>query len=133
ALTGGSTRGLRINTLAPARIATAEEWYKIRREALVPHDGYYDLRFTAELWEVYYYDHLSLLTVDHPPGTEIFIDERFVIPPAKLAIITVEAPHKIARAVDDDGHDVTDIVATRDGRALANFGRRQEPGVPRDP
>src|SRR5207248_3057251 len=113
----GSAIGLRINTLGSAKIAATEEWYKIGRDQLVPHDGYYDLRFTAELWEVYYYDHLSLLTVDHPPGTEIFVDERFVIPPAKLAITTVEAPHKIARAVDDDGHDVTDIVATLDGRS----------------
>jgi hypothetical protein len=128
----GSAIGLRINTLGSAKIAATEEWYKIGREALVPHDGYYDLRFTAELWEVYYYDHLSLLTVDHPPGTEIFVDERFVIPPARLAITTVKTPHKIALAVDDDGHDVTDIVASRDGRALDNFGRGQYQGVTRD-
>src|SRR5439155_15224375 len=91
-----------------------------------------DLRFTAELWEVYYYDHLSLVTVDHPPGTEIFVDERFVIPPPKLSITTVEAPHKLAHAVDDDGHDVTNIVATLDGRYLDTFGRGQYQGVTRD-
>ena len=78
-------------------IAATEEWYKIGRDQLVPHDGYYDLRITAELWETYYYDHLALMTVDHPVGTDIFVDERFVIPPAKLAITTVETPHKIAR------------------------------------
>jgi len=128
----GSAIGLRINTLGSAKIAATEEWYKIGRDALVPRDGYYDLRFTAELWEVYYYDHLALLTVDHPPGTEIFVDERFVIPPAKLAITTVETPHKIARAVDDEGHDVTAIVATLDGRALNNFGPGQYQGVTRD-
>ena len=58
---------------------------------------------------------LALMTVDHPAGTEIFVDERFVIPPAKLAITTVATPHKIARAVDDTGNDVTDIVGTLDG------------------
>ena len=82
----GSAIGLRINTLGSANIAATEEWYKIGRDQLVPRDGYYDLRITAELWEVYYYDHLALMTVDHPVGTEIFVDERFVIPPAKLAI-----------------------------------------------
>jgi tetratricopeptide (TPR) repeat protein len=128
----GSAIGLRINTLGSAKIAATEEWYKIGRDQLVPHDGHYDLRFTAELWEVYYYDQLALLTVDHPPGTEIFVDERFVIPPAKLAITAVETPHKIVRAIDDNGHDVTDIVSTVDGRALDNFGRGQYQGVTRD-
>ena len=67
-----------------ADIAATGEWYKIGRDQLVPHDGFYDIRITAELWEVYYYDYLALMTVDHPAGTEIFVDERFVIPPAKL-------------------------------------------------
>ena len=85
----GSAIGLRINTIGSAQIAATGEWYKIGRDQLVPHDGYYDIRVTAELWEVYYYDYLALMTVDHPAGTEIFVDERFVIPPAKLAITTV--------------------------------------------
>jgi tetratricopeptide (TPR) repeat protein len=128
----GSAIGLRINTLGSAKIATTGEWYKIRRDQLVPHDGYYDLRITAELWEVYYYDRIALMTVDHPVGTEIYVDERFVIPPAKLGFTTVAAPHKIARATDDNGKDVTDIVSTLDGRALASFGRGQYQGITRD-
>jgi hypothetical protein len=82
----GSAIGLRINTLGSAKIAATGEWYKIRRDQLVPHDGYYDIRVTAELWEVYYYDYIGLMPVDHPEGTEIFVDERFVVPPAKLGI-----------------------------------------------
>ena len=103
----GSAIGLRINTLGSAKIAATGEWYKIGRDQLVPHDGYYDIRITAELWEVYYYDYVALMPVDHPVGTEIFVDERFVIPPAKLGFTTVATPHKIARAVDDNGQDVT--------------------------
>jgi tetratricopeptide (TPR) repeat protein len=128
----GSAIGLRINTLGSAKIATTGEWYKIRRDQLVPHDGYYDLRITAELWEVYYYDRIALMTVDHPSGTEIYVDERFVIPPAKLGFTTVATPHKIARATDDNGKDVTDIVSTLDGLALASFGRGQYQGITRD-
>jgi Tfp pilus assembly protein PilF len=128
----GSAIGLRINTLGSADIATTGEWYKIGRDQLLPHDGYYDIRITAELWEVYYYDYLALMAVDHPVGTEIFVDERFVIPPAKLGITTVATPHKIARAIDDRGQDVTDIVSTLDGRALDTFGRGQYQGVTRD-
>ena len=128
----GSAIGLRINTLGSAQIAATGEWYKIGRDQLVPHDGYYDLRITAELWEVYYYDYLALMTVDHPVGTEIFVDERFVIPPLKLGYTVVSMPHKIARAIDDTGQDVTGIVDTLDGKALASFGRGQYQGITRD-
>ena len=103
-----------------------------RTEQLVPHDGYYDLRITAELWETYYYDYLSLMAVDHPVGTEIYVDERFVIPAAKLAITSTEMPHKIVSATDDDGNDVTDVVSALDGKYLDNFGRGQYQGVTRD-
>jgi Tfp pilus assembly protein PilF len=128
----GSAIGLRINTLGSAKIAATGEWYKIRRDQLVPHDGYYDLRITAELWEVYYYDRIALMTVDHPADTEIYVDERFVIPPAKLGFTTVATPHKITRATDDNGKDVTDIVSALDGRALDSFGRGQYQGITRD-
>jgi tetratricopeptide (TPR) repeat protein len=128
----GSAIGLRINTLGSAQIAATGEWYKIGRDQLVPHDGYYDLRITAELWEVYYYDYLALMTVDHPVGTELFVDERFVIPPLKLGLTTVATPHEIVRAVDDTGQDVTDIVRTLDGKAVSSFGRGQYQGITRD-
>jgi tetratricopeptide (TPR) repeat protein len=127
-----SAIGLRINTLGTARVEATEEWYKIGRDQLVPRDGYYDLRITAELWETYYYDQLALMTVDHPEGTEIFVDERFVIPPAKLAVTTVSTPRKIARAVDDNGTDVTEVVSSLDEKYLDTFGRGQYQGITRD-
>ena len=127
-----SAIGLRINTLGTARVEATEEWYKIGRDQLVPRDGYYDLRITAELWETYYYDHLSLMVVDHPEGSEIFVDERFVIPPAKLAVTTVSTPRKIAKATDDQGQDVTTVVNTLDGNYLDTFGRGRYQGVTRD-
>ena len=128
----GSAIGLRINTIGSAKIAATGEWYKIRRDQLVPRDGYYDIRVTAELWEVYYYDYLSLMPVDHPEGTEIFVDERFVVPPAKLGFTTVATPKPIKQAIDDHGEDVTALVSARDGKALDNFGRGQYQGLTRD-
>jgi hypothetical protein len=127
-----SAIGLKINTLGTARVEATEEWYKISSSELVPRNGYYDLRFTAELWETYYYDYLNLMTVDHPAGTDVFVDERFVIPPAKLAITAVETPHPIARAVDDTGTDVTAILRDLDGKYLDTFGRGQFQGVTHD-
>jgi len=128
----GSAIGLRINLLGPARIETTEEWYKIGRDQLVPRDGYYDLRITGELWETYYYDYLALMTVDHPAGTEIFTDERYAVPPVKLAVTATATPQPIARAVDDNGRDVTEILRSLDGRYLDTFGRGQYQGVTRD-
>jgi Tfp pilus assembly protein PilF len=128
----GSAIGLRINTLGTAKIATTGEWYKIARDQLVPHDGYYDLRISAELWEVYYFDHLALMAVDHPANTEIYVDERFSIPPPKLQFTTVKTPHKIASATDDLGKDVTELVSTLDGRGLSSFGKGQFQGITRD-
>lgn len=128
----GSAIGLRINTIGSAKIAATGEWYKIRRDQLVPHDGYYDIRVTAELWEVYYYDYIALMPVDHPAGTEIFVDERFVVPPLKLGLTTVETPQKLARAIDDNGNDVTEVVSKLDGKALDTFGRGQYQGLTRD-
>jgi tetratricopeptide (TPR) repeat protein len=128
----GSAIGLRINTLGSAAIGTTGEWYKIGRDQLVPRDGYYDLRITAELWEVYYYDRIALMTVDHAVGTEIYVDERFVVPPQKLGFTAVASPHQIARATDDNGQDVTELVSTLDGRALASFGKGQFQGITRD-
>ena len=127
-----SAIGLRINTIGTARVEATEEWYKIGGDELVPRDGFYDLRITAELWETYYYDQLSLMTVDHPVGTDIFVDERFVIPPAKLAVTAVETPRMIVHAVDDSGNNVTDIVSELDERYLDNFGRGRYQGVTRD-
>jgi len=52
----------------------------------VPRDGVYDLRITAELWETHFFDHVALLVVDHPAGTDIYVDERFAVPPPALTV-----------------------------------------------
>jgi hypothetical protein len=128
----GSAIGLRINNLGTASIAATEEWYKIGGKQLSARDGFYDLRITGELWETYYYDSLALMAVDHPADTEIFTDERFSVPPVKLAITSVAPPQPIARAVDDRGNDVTSVLHDLDGNYLDTFGRGQYQGVTRD-
>jgi hypothetical protein len=128
----GSAIGLRINSIGAARVEATEEWYKIGRDQLAAHDGFYDLRITGELWETYYYDSLRLMAVDHPEGTEIFTDERFAVPAVKLAVTAVGEPQPIALAVDDNGHDVTETLRSLDGKYLDTFGRGQYQGVTRD-
>ena len=128
----GAALGLRIDSMGPARIAATEEWYKIPGNALVPRDGSLDLNITGELWETYYYDYLALMAVDHPIGTEVFTDERFAVPPVKLAVTTVAEPRAIAHATDDLGNDVTETLRNLDGNYLDTFGRGQYQGVTRD-
>jgi hypothetical protein len=128
----GAAIGLRIDGVGTDHIAATEEWYKIPRAALQSLHGYYDLRVTGELWESYYYDALSLMVVDHPAGTEVFTDERFDVPPVKRAITAVAPPQPVARAVDDNGRDVTEILSALDGTYLDTFGRGQYQGITRD-
>ena len=128
----GSAIGLRINALGAPDIAATEEWYKIGRDQLKARNGFYDLRITGELWETYYYDSMVLMTIDHPAGTEVFTDERFDVPPVKLAVTAVGEPQPIARATDDNGQDVTATLSKLDGVYLDNFGRGQYQGVTRD-
>ena len=63
-----------------------------RGDQLAPRDGDYDVRITAELWETHFFDHVSLMVVDHPADTEVFVDERFSpsTPPA-LAVQRADA------------------------------------------
>lgn len=127
-----SPLGLRINAQDTAGVAQTEDWVKIRGDQLVPKDGFYDVRIAAELWETHYFDHLSLMTVDHPTDTEIYVDERFSIPMPPLKVFATTPAKPVVKAVDDNGADVTDIVRARDGRYLDTFGRGKYQGVTRD-
>jgi hypothetical protein len=110
-----------------------EDWVKVRSDQLSPRpDGLYDLRITAELWETHYIDHLSLMTVDHPAGTEVFVDERFSRTPPPLKVFVTSTPKPFARALDDRGKDVSDVVRTRDGKYLGGFPLGEYQGVATD-
>jgi Tfp pilus assembly protein PilF len=125
--------GVRVNANKTERVDQTEEWVKVSGSQLVPRDGYYDLRITAELWESYYVDHYSLMVVDHPDSVEMFVDERSGSSPLpKLGIYTVGHPQPVKGAWDDQGHDVTDIVRAVDGRCLDTFQRGLYRGVTKD-
>ena len=127
-----SPLGLRINAQETAGIMTTEDWVKIPGEALVPKDGHYDVRITAELWETHFFDHVSLMAVDHPEDTEIFIDERFAFPPPKMEVHHVSALQPVSRVLTDQGEDVTDVIRMKDEVYLDFFGRGNYQGITRD-
>src|SRR4029077_16583730 len=90
------------------------------------------VRITAELWETHFVDHVSLLAVDHPSNLEVFVDERFAKEVPALRVHAMTPPRPVARAADDRGRDVTDLVERQDGRYLATFARSAYQGIAED-
>jgi tetratricopeptide (TPR) repeat protein len=125
-----SPLGLRINAQDTAGVWQTEDWVRISGEQLAPREGAYDIRITAELWETHYFDHVSLLVVDHPAASDIFVDERFspAAPPA-LKVHVVHDRRPVIRPRDHRGADVADVVASKDGRYLATFTRGRYQGI----
>ena len=125
-----SPLGLRINAQDTAGVVQTEDWVRIPGEALSPRDGVYDVRITAELWETHFFDHVSLLVVDHPEDAEVYVDERFsaAAPPA-LEVKAFRNVTPVTAARDEKGRDVSDLVRDRDGRHLATFARGRYQGI----
>ena len=81
-----SPLGLRINATETAGVLQTFDRVRIPPDLLKPIDGKYELRVTAELWETHFFDHVALLAADHPKGTHVWVDERFVFPPPDLGL-----------------------------------------------
>jgi len=113
--------GLRINAQGNAAVIHAEDWIKIRGDQLVPRDGFYDVRITADLWETHFFDHVALMVVDHPEGTEVFVDERFTLPAPTPAVHAMQPLRPVAQAWDHAGRDVTALIRARDERFVDTF------------
>ncbi len=126
-----SPLGLRINAVETADTLMTEDWVKIRGDQLAPRDGAYDLRITAELWETHFFDLTGLLAVDHPAGTEIFVDERFAMPPPALSIIATGPVQSFAAVRDDRGADVAALADAVDSRFVDFAGRGAYQGITR--
>jgi tetratricopeptide (TPR) repeat protein len=126
-----SPLGLRINAQATADILMTEDWIKIGGDQLAPRGGAYDLRITAELWETHFFDLTSLLAVDHPAGTEVFVDERFAVPPPRLQVVPTGPVQPFTFVRDDTGRDVSPLAVSTDSRFIDFAGRGAYQGITR--
>jgi tetratricopeptide (TPR) repeat protein len=108
------------------------DWVRIRGDQLVERDGSYDLAVNANLWETHYIDQAGLLVVDHPPNTEMLVDERFFLVPTKPAFHLVQDVHPVAKAWDHLERDATEEVRALDGVYLDRCGRGTYQGITRD-
>ncbi len=128
-----SPLGLKINAQDTAGATQTEDWVKVRGDQLAPKNGFYELSITAELNETHYFDHLSLVTVDHPENTEIFVDERFNPTQGPLLKVIPTGPTQpFSQVLGFKGQDVSDVVAERDTRYLDDFGRGKYQGIAGD-
>ncbi len=124
-----SPLGLRINAQDTADIAFTEDRVLVRGDQLAAVDGEYDLRITADLWETHFFDHVSLLAVDHPPDTEVWVDERFARDPVPLDTVVTGPSRTVTRVWDDTGADVAELVSKRDNRYVATFAEGTHQGI----
>jgi hypothetical protein len=100
-----------------------DEWIKVDGDQLRARNGLLSLRFGEPMEEVNYIDQLRLVSVDHPSGTEVYPDERFLSerPFASGKTVAVSDARPVAGAWDDAGHDVRELLADKDHRYVRDF------------
>lgn len=108
------------------------EYLKVDGRFIKPRNGQYELRITEELWEIAYFDHVSLIAVDHPADVDIWTNEK--VGPGEIATPVIHAfsPEdrlKLRQAIDTQGRDVTDDLDSIDGRYVQGFDRRLRQGL----
>ncbi len=107
-----------------------QEFLSIPRGMLAERDGEYRLQITEELWEAAYFDEVKLLAIDHPPGVEIFSNEK-VGPPdiAAYRLHTVNRRQWPRAAHTADGTDVLQLLTAEDGDYLPAAARKIRQGL----
>ena len=73
--------------------------------------------------EVNFVDQLRLVAIDHPEGTEVYPNERFLSAPPfpSEKVIVSSAARPVLAAWDDQGHDVTALLLHRDHHYVRGF------------
>lgn len=108
-----------------------DEWVKVDGNDLKPHNGLFSLRFGEPMEEINYIDQVRLIAVDHPAGTQVFPDERFLserpFASGKTVVVSSEA-HLPAGAWDDAGRNVLPELAKIDHHYVRDFRNLQYAG-----
>jgi lipoprotein NlpI len=104
--------------------ADPDEWIKVEGSQLKQRNGLFSLRFGEPMEEINFIDQLRLVAIDHPEGTAVYPDERFLNePPFASGATVVASPstHPAAGAWDEQGHDVRTLLASRDHQYVRDF------------
>ncbi len=102
----------------------SNEWTKIDGRSLKARNGNLSVRFGEPMEEINYVDQLRMVAVDHPSGTEVYPDEKFLSEPpfasGKPVLASAQA-HLPAAAWDDHGNNALPTLSARDHRYLRDF------------
>lgn len=104
--------------------ADPDEWIKVDGKQLKDRDGLFSLRFGEPMEEINFIDQLRLVAIDHPEGTEVYPNERFLNQPpfaSGAPVLASSATHPPAGAWDEEGNDVLPLLSARDHKYLRNF------------
>jgi tetratricopeptide (TPR) repeat protein len=114
-------------------IPDPDEWIKVQGSELAETNGRLSLRFAEPMEEVNYIDQLRLRAIDHPEGTEVYPDERFLDEPpfASGGVVVGSAARLPAGAWDNEGRDVLDVLTARDHRFVSDFTKLPYDGFAR--
>jgi tetratricopeptide (TPR) repeat protein len=101
-----------------------DEWIKVDGSVLQSRKGRLSLRFGEPMEEINYIDQLRLVAVDHPEGTEVYPDERFLSEKpfaAGVPVLASRGTHLPATARNDKGDDVLSLLAKSDHQYVHDF------------
>ncbi len=110
------------------------EFLKIPGNLLQPkrigEDSVYELSLTEELWEAAYFDHVELLAIDHPQGTEIFSNEK-VGPPSisEFKVHVVSQRQLPVAACNRRGEDCLAQILAEDEKYFRGFDQLIRQGL----
>ena len=99
------------------------EYVRIRGNQLRQRNGRYELRVTNELEEALFADQFQLISVDHPPETQIYPNEGMTDPPRPFKLYVTRNARPPLTAVDDHGADVLSRITSMDRRYPDDFTR----------
>jgi tetratricopeptide (TPR) repeat protein len=104
-------------------VADPDEWVKIDGSKLKPKNGNLSLRFGEPMEEVNYVDQVRLVAIDHPVGTEVYPNERFLSAPPfpQEKTIVSSAPKIPSGAWDDHRNDVRELLRFADHKYVKDF------------
>jgi Flp pilus assembly protein TadD len=100
-----------------------DEWIKIDGSQLKESNGKLSFRFGEPMEEVNFVDQVRLVAIDHPQGTQVFPNERFLSeePFASTKTILSQGAHPPSAAWDDHGTDVLPLLRTIDRKYVKDF------------
>lgn len=111
----------------------SKEYLLIPGEKLQPQGNKYTLKITEELWEAVYFDKLNLIAVDHPESVDVFVDERFTLPPFPgKKVYPIANKQFPVTVLDGNGHNALPKVKAYDFDYIASFGIGKYQGLAED-